>query len=266
MSEAVRSHLVIPDTQCRPGVPVAHLDWIGQYIVDRRPDVVIHLGDLFDMASLSKHNLKGSKKLEGMRIVADVDAGKDGARRLIEPAQKAGVADQIDWERLLGNHEMRVDTLVEEDPKFEGFISLDDLDTPGWKVRDYLEPVWIDGVCYSHYFYQPLTGKPFAGTCDNRLKHIGHSFTMGHQQTMLYSIRYVAGKSQHGLVAGACYLHDEDYKGPQGNAHWRGVIVKHEVSDGSYSPMFVTLDYLCRRYEGMSLARFKKLNKIRSCA
>jgi len=108
-----------------------------------------------------------------------------------------------------------------------------------------------------------MTGNPFGGTIDARLKNIGHSFTMGHQQTLLYGLRYVndeySGRSQHGLVAGACYLHDEDYKGPQGNAHWRGIIVKHQVCEGSYDPMFVSLDYLCRRYEGMSLERFKKL-------
>jgi hypothetical protein len=65
--------------------------------------------------------------------------------------------------------------------------------------------------------------------------------------------------SQHGLVAGACYLHDEDYKGPQGNAHFRGIVVKHGVRNGSYDIQQISLDFLCRRYEGMSLERFKKL-------
>ena len=110
----------------------------------------------------------------------------------------------------------------------------------------------------SHYFYNPMTGKPLGGTVDARLKTIGHSFTMGHQQTLAYSLRFVAGKSQHGLVAGACYLHDEDYKGPQGNAHFRGIIVKYEVESGAYCPMFISLDYLCRRYEGVRLATFMK--------
>ena len=35
---------------------------------------------------------------------------------------------------------------------------------------------------------------------------------MGHQQLLDYAIRFVRGRSQHGLIAGACYLHDEDYK------------------------------------------------------
>jgi len=45
------SHLVIPDTQAKPGAPTKHLEWIGRYILDRRPDVVVHLGDHWDMPS-----------------------------------------------------------------------------------------------------------------------------------------------------------------------------------------------------------------------
>jgi len=96
------------------------------------------------------------------------------------------------------------------------------------------------------------------GSALMRLKTLGHSYTMGHQQVLDYGIRFVNGKSQHALVAGACYLHDEDYKGYQGNAHWRGIIVCHDVVDGSYDPMFISLDYLCRRYEGVSLSVFLK--------
>ncbi|HYF46074.1 MAG TPA: hypothetical protein VD926_07675, partial [Acidimicrobiales bacterium] len=60
----------------------------------------------------------------------------------------------------------------------------------------------------------------------------------------------------HGLVAGACYLHDEDYLGPQGNTYWRGIVVCFGVEGGVYNPMFVDLDYLCRRYEGAPLSEF----------
>ena len=74
----------------------------------------------------------------------------------------------------------------------------------------------------------------------------------------MHGIRYVGNQQQHGLVCGACYLHDEDNKGPQGNYHWRGIIVKHEVSNGAYDPMFVSLNYLCRKYEGVSLDKFMK--------
>ena len=53
-----------------------------------------------------------------------------------------------------------------------------------------------------------------------------------------------------------CYLHDEEYRGAQGQGHWRGVVVLNEVQNGDYCVMPLTLDYLCRKYEGMSLAAF----------
>ena len=43
-------------------------------------------------------------------------------------------------------------------------------------------------------------------------------------------------------------MHDESYKGPQGNDHWRGVVVKNEVVDGEYDIMKISLDYLLRKY------------------
>lgn len=105
-----------------------------------------------------------------------------------------------------------------------------------------------------HYWYNPMTGRPYGGeNLTLRLKTIGHSFTQGHQQQLLHAIRFVGGKAQHGLVCGAGYQHDEDYLGPQGNAHWRGIVVCHQVEDGEYDPMFVSLDFLCRRYEGHRL-------------
>lgn len=265
------THVVIPDTQAKAGVPTDHLLWIGRYIVDTfhdEPIKIIHLGDHADMPSLSSYD-KGKKAMEGRRYRIDIDAANEAWRILNQPLtdfnENRRKTKHGGWfpERhiLLGNHEDRINRAVEMDAQLDGVISTDDLDyaETGWTVSPFLEVLWLDGVAYSHYFYNPMTGKPIGGTSvDARLKTIGHSFTMGHQQTLMHGLRFVAGKSQHGLVAGACYLHNEDYKGPQGNAHWRGIVVKHEVRDGSYDPMFVSLDYLCRKYENMTLVVFMK--------
>ena len=47
------THMFVPDTQVKPGVPTDHLRWAGRYILERKPDVVIHAGDHWDMESLS---------------------------------------------------------------------------------------------------------------------------------------------------------------------------------------------------------------------
>ena len=47
-----------------------------------------------------------------------------------------------------------------------------------------------------------------------------------------------------------CYEHNEDYMGPQGNKHFRGIVMLHEVEpDGSFDMMPVSLRYLKDKYE-----------------
>lgn len=260
----LRTHFVIPDTQAKAGVPTDHLSWVGEYAAEKKPDRIIHLGDHADMPSLSSYD-KGTKSMEGRRHTTDIEAANSAFDILNAPITKEVKRTsklKNPWkpgrDLLLGNHEDRINRAVEFNPQLEGTLGIDNLNYTqhGWKVHKFLKPVEFDGVWYSHYWYNPLTGNSYGGTVENRLKTIGHSFTQGHTQTLMHGIRFVAGKAQHGLIAGACYLHSESYKGFQGNAHWRGVIVKHEVSGGSYDPMFVSLGYLCRKYEGVDLDKF----------
>jgi hypothetical protein len=94
---------------------------------------------------------------------------------------------------------------------------------------------------------------------DTRLKNIGFSFTMGHQQIFMVGERPLNnGRRIRGLVWGSCYLHDEDYRGFQANGERRGIAVKHEVHDGMYDLMEVSLDFLCRKYEGVHVWEFMR--------
>jgi hypothetical protein len=50
------------------------------------------------------------------------------------------------------------------------------------------------------------------------------------------------------IIAGSCYEHNEDYLGPQGNEHWRGFYMLHEVNDGAFDEMAVSINYLKATY------------------
>jgi len=154
----------------------------------------------------------------------------------------------------LGNHEDRITRHADANPELDGKVSVDDLDYAsfGIEVITYREPIEIDGVSYCHYFYNPNTGKPYAGAnLETRLKTIEMSFTMGHQQGLQIAIRDIAnGKRQRGLVCGSFYQHSEPYKGPQGNSHWQGIIMKHEVKDGNYDLGEISLNFLRRKFGG----------------
>lgn len=249
-------HLFIPDVQAKEGVPMEHLHWLGQYIVDKKPDVIIQIGDFADMESLSSYD-KGKRSFEGRRYKKDIAAAKLAMDTLLGPMRTYNshmrkLKQKQYKPRLvmtLGNHEQRIERAVEGQAELEGMLSYDDLPYEDWEVHDYLKPVVIDGVMYVHFLANPYTGKPYCGTALNQLNKVQHSFCVGHKQTLDHATYFTPlGKQTIGIVAGAYYLHDEDFKGHQGNAHWRGVVMLNGVHEGSFSPMFVSIEYLRRRY------------------
>lgn len=249
--------LLIPDTQVKDNIPTQHLTWIGEYIVDKKPDVIVHIGDHWDMPSLSWYD-RGKRRSEGQSYFADIKAGNRGIDLLMAPLiaynkQQAKTKHKQYKPRLifcLGNHEYRIERAVEEDSKLWRTIGYQDfnLKAHGWEVYDFREVVEINGVHFSHYFYNSMTGNPWGGMPETRLKNVGHSFVMGHQQGLKHAIQCLStGETRRALIAGSCYLHDEDYKGPQANHHWRGICMLHEVKSGNYDLMEISLGYLQRR-------------------
>jgi hypothetical protein len=108
--------------------------------------------------------------------------------------------------------------------------------------------VVIEGVAFSHYFVTGVAGRP-AGTAAAQLRKTNMSSIAGHQQgrQVAYATR-ADGKTITSIIAGSCYEHNEDYMGAQGNKHWRGLIMLHEVDDGGFDEMFVSLNYINKRY------------------
>ena len=60
--------LCIGDTQVKPGIDLGYLDRVGKYLVEKEPDIVVHLGDHWDLPSLSSYDV-GKKSFEGRRYV-----------------------------------------------------------------------------------------------------------------------------------------------------------------------------------------------------
>lgn len=255
-----RRHLFIPDPQIKEGVPIDHIIACARYAAKKRPDVIIAIGDWWDMPSLCSYEKPGSKHFHGLSYRQDVVAGNKAMRAFM-----AIIAEEIEQRKrnhktrwnpemhfFVGNHEDRITRAVKNDPRLEGTIGFDDLLLDGWIVHPFLEIAEIDGILYSHYFVNPdsLTNSVIGGTIENKLKLLGQSFSMGHQQRRQYGTRFTAnGREMHGLVCGTFYMHDEDYLGPQGNRqYWRGVIMKNEVKDGTYDPCFVSMNYLLENY------------------
>lgn len=268
MVEGPKRHIYIPDTQVKPGAPQDHLEWVGQAIVDYMPDVVVHLGDHWDMHSLNGHEQPGSAPMEGARFDDDIASGNEGFAKICRPME-ADIARRIRtktkrWKpRCIfhtGNHEARADRVASNDPKWLGTIGSDRCDIRGWERFPFLKIANIDGFLSTHYFQSSHSNRPIGGTIPNKLSKIGASFVHGHVQGLDMGTKPMGnGRTWWGVSWGSCYLHREEYRGEQGQRHHNGILVLNEVRDGECSPMPLSLQYLCRKYTGMELAHYMRL-------
>jgi hypothetical protein len=249
--------LVLPDVQAKPGIDFSFLSRIGQYAVDKRPDVIVCIGDFADMPSLSSYD-KGKKSFEGRRYKRDIEAAQFAMQAFLRPIDDHNMTAKRPYKPrmvlTLGNHEFRITRACEDDPKLDGVLSLKDLayEEYGWEVYPFLEVVVIEGVAFSHYFTSGTMGRPVttAQACLSK-KHM--SAIQGHQQGLQIATGYRGdGKLLTSIIAGSCYEHDEEYLGAQGNKHWRGFLMLHAVADGSFDVMPVSMAFINGRYPNIS--------------
>jgi hypothetical protein len=238
-----------------------HLTWAGKAICDYRPDVVVNIGDFADMPSLSTHDKVGSKYFEGLRYKKDVAVAKEAMAIMLAPLRELQRSQKETKHKVykprmvmtLGNHENRINRAVNNSPTLEGLISTKDLEyEKDWELHEFLHPVFINGVGFNHYWPVGAMGRP-AGTASAIISKLHMSCIAGHQQgkQVAYGKR-ADGTAICAIIAGSYYLHDESYMDKLSNRHWRGLVVLNEVKDGNFDEMFLSIDYLGRKYGGQS--------------
>ena len=253
-----KKHAVIPDGQVQPDTPLDHWLWAGEYIAEKKPDVIVNIGDFADMRSLGLYDV-GKKSYEGRTYREDIEVAHYAMNLFMAPSNQESKRlnnnKKAQWNpRLvltLGNHENRIDRAIEADRKLEGTISINDLqyESFGWEVIPYLQPIVLDGIAYCHYFTSGAMGRPVSSARAMTIKkHM--SCTMGHNPATEIDMSQVRGdgKPLIGLWAGVFYQHDEDYLGPQGNPVHRQIWIKNEVEDGFYYVLPVSMEYLRKTY------------------
>lgn len=255
--------LVIPDSHSQPDFRNDRFTWLGKYIVDKKPDIIVNIGDLADMPSLSSYD-KGKRSFEGRRYYKDIAAVWDAQEKLFAPIteynkqQKINKAKQYKPRLVFtsGNHENRINRATQETAELDGTIGIKDLkyEEFGWEVIPFLKPINIHGINFCHYFTSGVMGRPISG------EHVAHSLitkqlsscVQGHSHLRSFDERTTAeGKKILGLVVG-CYLEDdqwEDYAKEANKMWWRGVCMLHDVHDGYFDPEFIGINHLKALYD-----------------
>ena len=248
------THLVIPDPHAHPDHHNKRAEWLGKFILDLKPDVVVNLGDMWDLPSFNSFDT--GKNTWGRDYKRDVEVGCDFDDRMwhaIRHAKKKRPRSVF----LEGNHEYRLKKVLNDKPELEGLIGWGDFDlnrnyhnvveyegsTPG--------VIKIDGVSYAHYHVSGVMGKPIGGIHQGSaiVNKVGGSATMGHTHTRnFFELRHHAGPTRLGLVAGVYQDYDSDWAGHINSMWWRGVVVKRNVEKGVYDHQWVSIEALKKEY------------------
>lgn len=251
------SHLVIPDIHCHYQHHNQRAHWLARLIQDVKPDVVINIGDQFDMPSLSSYD-KGQRGFVGRTYRADINSGLDFSERLFSELRKTKkkLPRFVYFE---GNHEHRIERALDLSPELVGTISFNDLDlsrnydiivrytgktTPG--------TLNLDGITYGHYLISGVMGRPISGEhpAYSLVSKQFQSCTVGHSHLRDFCSRTNAdGRNVNGLVAGCFLDYEVEWAGEAQRLWWKGVVLCHDVDNGQYEPEFISLKRLKETYE-----------------
>lgn len=254
--------LVIGDVHLKSGTSNERMTWLGHYIAEDRPDVVVQVGDLEDMPSLSSFDV-GKKSFEGRTYQADVKAVIDGQTKLFAPINEYNQILREKKQKLYkprmvllgGNHgQGRIERAINSDRKLEGTISVDDFKYKefGWEYCDFKEIVDVEGISFTHYFTAGLMDRPIGGQnlARNILNKTHSNAVQGHCHTLDYATSTLtSGKRIFALVAGCYFDHVEDYVTRRAqNEWWRGVCSLTMDGGELEDISFITLKTLRREY------------------
>ena len=231
--------LVIGDPHAHPDYSNIRFTALGRFIAKERPEVIVCIGDMADMPSLSSYD-RGTKGFEGRRYRKDVASVIDAQEKLFAPIKKIrGYKPQLHM--CLGNHEDRITRAINASPELDGAIGIEDLKYKefGWKVTPFKRCVTIKGITFSHYFTSGVGGRPISSV------HIGYalitklhcSAVQGHSHLYDHAEQTRPdGQKVFGLAAG-CFSHpnyteiwcrDTEYQ------WWRGVIMLEGLDGEGY--------------------------------
>lgn len=259
-----RKHLIIPDAHACPKDNFRRFEWLGELILTEMPDVIVDIGDWWDMPSLCSYD-KGTKSFEGRRYRDDIEAGHKADTLAFGPivkynntrsrSKKKQYHPQII--RCRGNHDYRIKKAVERQAELDGVIGLNDINTRlsglDFTHIPFLTPYMVDGICYSHYFVSGVMGRPVSSATAMLAKH--HvSCTAGHVHSRDWSESVRSdGVRIQALISGV-FLdpdHESSYADDQSSRlWWSGLHIKNRVKDGDYDRTEISINALKAMMEG----------------
>jgi hypothetical protein len=242
-----------------PAVDNRRFDWLGQFLYDLRPDMVIDLGDFYDMRSLNTYDTRYPQAIVSQSYQRDVEQGNEAQDRIRRKFREMKRKRPY-FVGFEGNHEHRIKKAIAHDPRIEGDkygISFSHLNTDYWydEYHEYENSgpklVDYDGVLYGHFLATGAMGRPMQNKhhASALIDKTNISTTVGHSHNLDYKKKADAyPRPLNGLVAGCFKGADEPWAGQANRAWSKGLVVKTDLENGDYDFQWVSLKALEKEY------------------
>jgi len=230
--------------------------WLGDFLYDIKPDIVIDLGDGADMKSLNSYDTRKPEAIVSQNYERDVNCYLDSQERLRHKF-KLNRRKKPTWVGFEGNHEHRIKKAIETDPRLEGQkygISFRHLQTNTFfnEYHEYknsapsIHP--YGGVDFAHYFASGNFGSATSGIhhAFSLINNRHRSSVCGHSHKR--NLYFKDGPGSVGMVVGCYKGKEESWAGQANSDWWKGVVVMHDVSNGRFEPQFISMKMLEREY------------------
>ena len=231
--------------------------WLGKFLYDLKPDLVIDLGDGADMKSLNSFDTRKPEAIVSQSYERDINIYNDAQERIrwefVKNRKKKPAFYGFE-----GNHENRIKTAISYDPRLEGKkygISFSHLNTNKWfdEYHEYHNSAPAihnyHGVDFAHFVGAGNYGRPISGVhhAYGLIQHRYRSTIVGHSHKR--DVYFKDNAKAIGVVAGCFKGADETWAGQSNGDWWKGLVVLHNLSGGLFEPQFVSLETLRRQYQ-----------------
>jgi len=248
--------LVFSCAHAEPGHPNDRANWLGSFIHDTKPDMVIDLGDGADMKSLNSYDTRKPLALVSQNYEKDIDCYNDFQERLRYKIKKSK-RKKPQWVGFEGNHETRIKTYLGEHPRMAGEkygVSFGHLQTNKWfdEYHEYENSAPsianYNGVDFAHFFSSGNYGSATSGIhhAYSVINNRHNSSVCGHSHKR--SMYFKDGPGSIGMVVGCYKGHEEGWAGQANKDWWHGVVMMKDVDDGRFEPEFISMSSLEREY------------------
>jgi hypothetical protein len=242
----IKKTLIIPDAHSNPDSNNDRFSWIGNFILEEVPELVLCIGDFADLNSLSSYD-KGKRSAELRRYRHDIRAARDALLRINEPLHTYNVGRKSSKKAprreprkiiTLGNHEHRIERAINNAPELDGTLHIDDIGFQefGWEVSPFKRPVVVEGVHFCHYFPSGVKGEAISGfniASSIVVKNMVSS-VCGHSHLYDHAVRHRPdGHTVIGLCVG-WYGETPGYEDATDNLWWSGLVVLHDMTEGRF--------------------------------